>query len=468
MRQTFIRAGMVFSLLLATAWLHAQTLLQAEPPQPIQQNAEQGTLTAADAVAIALRQNPDLQAAQAGAAQARTGTAQAESAFLPQITFTENATVGDDPVYAFGTRLRQGRFTTEDFALNALNSPGAVGNFMSRADGQWNVFDSFGSVARLHQARSMVAAAQKAITEADQDLILQVLNAYYGWLLAKKQSDVAQQAAATAQALVQSSEARVAAGTAVDADALAAHVNLEMRQQEMIRAQSEVQIARAQMETALGVQLTPGQQPAETLAEQTLPADGLEQDEVRAVQQRANLQAAAAQLDAQRSGLHSARSAFGPHLNLYGSYEADNPNLTQGGSTNWMTGAELRVDIFSRSQYAALANAKARLSQAQAQMQSVQNGVRLQVRRAYYEQDAARQMLDVARAAIAQSQESLRITHDRYDAGLTTMTDLLRAEDAARSSQTEYWQSVYNEILSHAALLRAMGDLSPQSSVVTQ
>ena len=460
----FIHAAVLVPILLATAGIGAQTAAQP----PAQTGAETGTLTLADAVAIALRQNPDLSAAQAETAQAHAGMGQAQAAFLPQFTFTENATVGDDPVYAFGTRLRQGRFTSADFALPALNAPGAIGNFMTRAEGQWNVFDSFGSVARLHQARSMHQAAQHALTEADQDVIAQVMNAYYAWLLADKQVDLAQQAAATAQALAQSSEARVEAGTAVDADALAARVNLEMRQQEAIRARSQVQIARAQMEMALGAQLAPGQQPAETLTEQRLPADGLEQDEARALQQRASLRAAAAQLDAQRSGLHSAKSAFGPHLNLYGSYEADNPNLTQGGSTNWMTGAELRVDIFSRSQYAALADAQARVSLAQAQMRSAQNQVRLQVSRAYYEQDAARQMLDVARAAIAQSQESLRITRDRYDAGLATMTDLLRAEDAERSSQTEYWQSVYNAILARAALLRAMGDLTPQSLVVTQ
>ena len=60
-----------------------------------------------------------------------------------------------------------------------------------------------------------------------------------------------------------------------------------------------------------------------------------------------------------------------------------------------------------------------------------------------YGTDANRQEIDVARAAIAQAQESLRINQDRYESGLTTITDLLGAEDAARRSQTDYWEAVF-------------------------
>ena len=70
------------------------------------------------------------------------------------------------------------------------------------------------------------------------------------------------------------------------------------------------------------------------------------------------------------------------------------------------------------------------------------------------------------RAAIAQAQESLRINQDRYDSGLTTITDLLGAEDAARRSQTDYWEAVYHFQTSYANLELASGSLNPQSPVV--
>ncbi len=52
---------------------------------------------------------------------------------------------GNDPVFVFGTRLRQQIFTAADFALNTLNTPTPIGNFSSRFSGQWSLFDGLQS-----------------------------------------------------------------------------------------------------------------------------------------------------------------------------------------------------------------------------------------------------------------------------------------------------------------------------------
>ena len=91
---------------------------------------------------------------------------------------------------------------------------------------------------------------------------------------------------------------------------------------------------------------------------------------------------------------------------------------------------------------------------------SAQSRVRLEVSRAYYQHLAAAQSVAVTQAALAQAEESLRIIHNRYEAGLATVTDVLRAEDAERQSQTSYWQSVYENTISFAALRLATGTLN--------
>jgi outer membrane protein len=76
--------------------------------------------------------------------------------------------------------------------------------------------------------------------------------------------------------------------------------------------------------------------------------------------------------------------------------------------------------------------------------------------------------LETARIAIDQAQESLRILRNRYGAGLATMTDLLRAEDAERQSQSNYWHAVYGNAMSYAQLLFATGTLTPDAAEVLQ
>jgi outer membrane protein len=73
----------------------------------------------------------------------------------------------------------------------------------------------------------------------------------------------------------------------------------------------------------------------------------------------------------------------------------------------------------------------------------------------------------VARDGIAESQESLRINQNRYDSGLTTITELLAAEEAARRSQTDYWESIYRYHTGYANLELVSGTLNSQSPVVT-
>ena len=88
------------------------------------------------------------------------------------------------------------------------------------------------------------------------------------------------------------------------------------------------------------------------------------------------------------------------------------------------------------------------------------------MRRAYNDLDTARQQVEVAKTAIAEAQESLRITQNRYESGVSTITDLLSAEEAASRSQADYWQTVYRYHTSYANLELATGTLNAQSPVV--
>ncbi len=146
----------------------------------------------------------------------------------------------------------------------------------------------------------------------------------------------------------------------------------------------------------------------------------------------------------------------------------DNPTfLAGGGGNNWLGGIEVQIDIFQGgAKRAELSRQRALEEKVVAMKQAASDTVRLEVRQAYYETDANRQQIDVARAAIAQAKESLRINQDRYESGLTTITDLLGAEDAVRRSQTDYWESVYHLQTSYASLELASGSLNSESPVV--
>jgi outer membrane protein TolC len=433
-----------------------------------QAQQESSPLTLQEAVKIALEKNP---ARKAALADTRTASAQiktAQSYLLPQVSFSETATRGDDPVYVFGSRLRQQRFTEGDFALNALNRPLPIGNFATRLEAKWNMFNSFASWHGLSQARFMDEAAAHQLDRTEQEIVFRVIASYHQALLSAKQIDVAEQSVKTAQAIVDRSQSRVESGLVVESDLLTAKVRLASRQEESIRARNDHDLALAQLNSALGVPMESTFDLTEALAERALPSPVLQDLDAQALANRPDLKRIAAEQAAQKQGVAMAKAAFGPQVNAFAGWELDNPTLLAGGGgNNWVGGIELKLDLFNGgSRRAELQRQKALEQKANAVKEMATDAVRLEVRRAYYDVDSSRQQIEVARASIAQAQDSLRINQDRYDSGLITITDLLGAEDAARRSQNDYWEAVSRFQTSYASLELASGTLNPQSLVV--
>ena len=429
----------------------------------------QANLTLEQAVATALEKNPARKAAvfeqQAAAADIKL----AKSALFPHIGFAEAYQRSDDPVFVFGARLRQRIFTAADFDLNRLNTPTPFSNFATRFSGNWQLFDSGVSWLRVRQAKQMDQAAARRLQRSDQELVMRVVDAYSALLLAAKQQQVAEDALKTAQSILDRSRAKVEAGMVVESDLLSAQVNHAARKQELIRARNAVALSRAQLNHEMGVSPDTKFDLADLLAERAFPYASLDELEQRALAQRPDLQGVALQQAVQADGVRAAKASYGPRLNAVTDWEVDNPRFAGGGGNNWMAAVELQIDLFDGgAKRARLQRERAQKGRIDALHDAATSAIRLEVRKAYLEFDAARQQVEVARAAVGQAQESLRIGQNRYQAGLSTITSLLRMQEAAVRAQTDYSQSLYRLQTSYASLELATGTLDANSPAVKQ
>ena len=454
----FRRSRPIWQLAVVISCVTAAMFSQ-EPPAP-------SPLSLQQAASIALEKNPLRKAAVADTKAASAGVREAQSFLMPHVTFSELGTRGNDPIYVFGTKLRQQRFTTSDFDLNQLNTPRPFGNFTTRFGGTWNLFDSFASWHGVSRATEMNHAAGHQLERTDQEILFRVVQSYYGLLLATKQVEVADQAEQTAKSIMERSQARFDSGVVVESDLLSAKVRLASREQELIRARNNLDLA--QLNTAMGVPVDALYQPADPLGERNLAFPTLADVEQKALTSRPDLKRIESEQSAQQLSVAIAKSSFGPRLNAFAGWEMDNPTLLAGGGgNNWLGGVELQFDLFEGgAKRAALSREHAIAEKMAALKQAASDAVRLEVRQAYYDLGSNRQQVGVARTAIDQAQESLRINQDRYEGGLLTITDLLGAEEAARRSQTDYWQAVYQFHISSANLELASGTLNLQSPAV--
>lgn len=423
----------------------------------------QEPLTLRQAIQQALGQSPDAAMARAGSQEANAGASLARTQLLPQLNFTEDISRGDDPVYAFGSRLRQRGFTQSDFALNALNRPQPIGNFSTRFSGSWMAFDSFKTQKTIRSADLMKKSAASSAKAVDQKIVLDVVQAYQSVLFAEREIAVAQHEQETAQALRDSVSDHVKAGLAVESDLMLAQVDVAARKQDLIAAQGDLELAWAQLRVAMGAPDLPETE-LKPIELHDFPQQALAQELATAAKTRPDLIAQGQAQSAQAAAVGAAKSDFGPQVSAYGNWEEDQPSWGSSGGNNWVAGVRIGIDILPFGKRAQLAQASAQKARIDAQVETYRQHVRLEVSQAHIRLQTAQLSYQTARAAMDQSAESLRILRNRYGAGLATMTDLLRAEDAERQSQSNYWHAVYGNTVAYAQLLFATGTLTPDAA----
>ncbi len=426
------------------------------------------TLTLEQAVRMALQQNPAFRASSDEAEATRARLKQTQSAWYPRFDFHQDFTRGDNPVYVFGTKLTQRQFSSADFALNSLNTPAPLDNFQTRIDGQWMLFDSRQTQFHQRSAKRLVTAADFETEQARQDLILKVLQGYYGVLVLKENVKAAGEALKTAESSAQRMESMHKAGLLVDSDLLSAKVFVSQMKDRQIRAENDLALAAMQLAREMGMPLDAPADLAATLAEPEIPAKTIDEWTHIALEQRPALRAAQLQETAMSDETKAAKAEFGPKLWLFGSAERDALTLGGPSGTNWTAGARLDFNIFAGgAQKARVAEAAANANKAKHNVDWFRSGVQMEVRKAYLDGNAAAQRTESARDAADQAKESLRIIQNRYEAGLTTVTELLRAQTALLDATTGYLAALQDWQVARAQLERAAGVLTPESALIT-
>ncbi len=425
--------------------------------------AAQEPLTLHQAIQQALHASPEAKMASADTSEAKANASLARTQLIPQLNFTEDISRGNDPVYVFGSRLRQQGFTQADFAVDALNRPQPVGNFASRFSGSWMAFDSFKTQKAIHSADMMRKSADSSAQAVNQKIVLEVVDAYQSVLYAERQIEIAQHEQETADALLSSVDDHVKAGLAVESDRMSAEVNVVARKQELIVAQGELEIAWAQLRMVMGA-LDVAETKLQPITPHDFPQAALDEELQSAIKTRSDLASLDLADSAQADAVSAAKVNFGPRVSAYGNWEQDRPTFTGSGGNNWVAGMQISIDIVPFSKRAQLAHEVAAKDHVDEQVASYRQQVRLQVTQAHIQRQTAQLSLQTAQAGLDQSAETLRILRNRYGAGLATITDLLRAEDAERQSQNNYWRAVYGNAVAYAQLLFATGKLTPDAA----
>ena len=432
------------------------TTANSQTAPRLSEPTEQLTLT--QAVEIALRTNPSMKIAAGGRQLADAQLQEARTGRWPSLQAAETFTRSNNPVFVFGTLLEQGRFGPDNFAIDSLNHPNAINNFRSALTLRLPLFDQRQTETRTAQARIAQQEADQQTEMAAQQLRFAVIRTFYGLLLAQARLEVSDEAVRTAEADVKRARDIFESGLVVQSDLLAAEVQLSEFRQQHIQAKGDLITAMAALNTAMGLPVDSPRQPLGQLVDRAFPTPTVETLSEQALQDRPDYQRAVLSARASEVRSRGARGEWLPRVDAFVTAAASG-RYVAGGSGDYAAGASVTFNVFDAGRKARIDQSRAAESIANAEQEQLANQIRFEVIRAYQQYVSARERIAVVAQITTQATETLRMVQDRYHAGLTTITELLRAQTALVRARSDVLAARYDHYVGDANVLLAAGRL---------
>ena len=415
------------------------------------------TLTLEDAIRQAQGDSAAARALASSIDEANARIDRAQSGYWPRVDLAETVQRGNQPVYVFSSLLSQRRFSAANFAIPSLNNPDPVTNTRTAITLEQPIYNAGLTRLGVQAATLQRDMATATLGAARQDLGFRAAQAFVRVLQLEATVRAVDAAVAAAESDRQRARARREAGVVTDADVLAVDVQLADIRQRQIAAAGDLAVGRMLLAEAVGLPLTASIVPIRPASRQvSADGDALVRD---AIAKHPQLLEANLHLQLAENARQTARAALLPTVGVQGGWEFNGRTLGAQESS-WVFGAEVRVNIFRGfADTARMSEADHARVRATAEREGIERRIEVEVRGALAQLATARAREEAGRAALMQARESQRILRDRYEGGLATVTDVLRAAEAVLEAESRATTAEMDVILQTVALERALGRL---------
>jgi outer membrane protein TolC len=411
----------------------------AAPPQNPETNAATGaplTITLQDALQRARQNDPQYRSAITDFGLAREDRVQARAGLLPNLNYNNSFiyTQGTGPVPANCTTITAGCPTSKFIANNGVHE------YISQGD----VHEALSLTTFADYRRSSAALAQaRAKAEiATRGLVVTVTQAYYGLVVAERRYATAQRADAEAARFLDISVKLESGGEVAHADAIKARIQAQQQQRDLQEAQLTMERARLD----LAVLLFPDfNQDFAVVDDLQTPEPLPTFDEVETAGKKNNPDLRAA-MAAFAEANHEVTAAWGgllPALSVDYFYGIDSNQfaIRSNGIRNlgYSTIASLQIPIFSwGADRSRLKQAELRRDQAHVELSHAQRELLSHLRQFYLEAKTARSEMETLATSAEMAADSLRLTTMRYQAGESTVLEVVDAQNTLTQARNAY------------------------------
>ncbi|HPC36255.1 MAG TPA: TolC family protein [Candidatus Marinimicrobia bacterium] len=431
--------------------------------------AEELNLDIKTAREIALQHNPSLKLAREAVLKSRASVNEVRSKMLPSVSafsqFKHAWEIGGMPM-------------PEDFKnLIKLFNPGAEppdvmsfereNTFAAGLNLSQPVFTGGLILNSYKMSKIGVRITESQLKATEQKILSDVTNAYYGVLFANSASEVAEEALHSAEQNLAQVQKFFDVGKASRFDVLRAEVQVANFKPMVVSANNAKKLAESSLRLTLGIDEDININYLEKLSyiESDLINTTLDELITIALNGRSEIAMLNDRKKLAEKQVALTKAQYSPSL-IFGTayqYQAfrDDFNFTSDDLVkSFNSSISLSIPIFSGfATKAKVQQAKIAVKEADYQSESAIDGIKLEVKSAYFKMKETNENVQTQKKTIEQAKEALRLAELMYSEGASTQLDVLNANVALNQAKMNYQKSLYEYNVALANLKKAINQL---------
>lgn len=314
------------------------------------------------------------------------------------------------------------------------------------------------AIRTYRSSREAQRAAEFSVADAREMVVYVVTSAYLQVLAEAARVDSAKVQVDSAQTIYQEASDRFSAGLSARIDATRSQVELQTQQQRLTAERAEFAKEKIGLARLIGLSTAQEYTLSDKMPYAPLENITLEQALALAVQNRADLKAAEAQVRSAQYARGAATAEHYPRLSAIGDYGVIGVNPSQSHGT-FDFSAQLLFPIWAGGRtHGDVVQAEATLKQRRAEYESTRERVEADVRRAYLDLNAAAELVRVAQSRRDLAHDQLTQSTDRFNSGVADTVEVTQAQEVVASAESDYISDLNAHNMAKASVARAIGE----------
>jgi len=431
---------------------------------------EKHPLSLSQAVQLALKHNQEISLADAKWSEAEAKRKSIRGLYGPKLLLEGNLMYWDSALpFSFNppSELPASLKPFEPL-LKDMDKLFDLGNIRDQLTGQLSVTlaQPLTPLLQIHNAykatQFLSQAAQIGKENKKQEVAHKVSKQFFQLLQAERMAQVAKTGVDQVEAHLKRAKHFLAAELIGKQQVLKAQLELARAKQRLIQAKTGLALGRSALALLLGFDVHSVVVPKKPPTDAYLSPKHSEKLLIRkALKTRVELQSMGHQLKAADANRRRSKWQMIPDLSAVASYQYTRGQGTFFPENAFFVGGILKWSVWSwgNTYYGMKATAE-KTRQATIGMQLLRDGIVLQVKKAYLEQQMSLQNLKVAKAAIKEAEENFRIETSRFNANANkTTTDVLDAQLALTRAKLSHAAAMYAYHIAKVSLAWATGSI---------